>query len=80
MSTNITATARITEMTREYTASSRFEISVLYPVRLFRKWKRRVHQRKELRRLLETSHHLIIDYGLGVDEALYEISKPFYVE
>ena len=43
-------------------------------------WKQRVRRRKELRRLPETGQHLVVDTGMGVDEALFEIGKPFYVE
>ncbi len=49
-------------------------------VPLVAEWKRRVSYRGELRRLMETGPHLVVDTGLGIDEALYEISKPFYIE
>ena len=47
---------------------------------LFSEWERRVLYRKNLRRLLATGPHLVRDIGLGIDEALYEISKPFYIK
>jgi uncharacterized protein YjiS (DUF1127 family) len=36
--------------------------------------------RRELDRLLNTGLHLVCDMGLGIDEALHEVSKPFYIE
>jgi uncharacterized protein YjiS (DUF1127 family) len=42
--------------------------------------RQRIRRRAELRRLLETGHHLVVDTGMGVDEALHEIAKPFYAE
>jgi uncharacterized protein YjiS (DUF1127 family) len=43
-------------------------------------WRRRTLYRGELGRLLETGPHLVRDMGLGIDEALHEVSKPFYIE
>jgi len=43
-------------------------------------WRRRILYRKELERLLNTGTHLIRDMGLGIDEVLHEVSKPFYIE
>ncbi len=56
------------------------KVSFIELVPLVSEWKRRVFYRKELRRLLETGRHLVVDTGIGIDEALYEISKPFYIE
>lgn len=36
------------------------------------------HARSELRRLLETSGHLLNDIGLGPDEVAAELAKPFW--
>jgi uncharacterized protein YjiS (DUF1127 family) len=44
-----------------------------------RAWRIRREYRRDLRRLLEIGPHLVIDMGIGVDEARHEISKPFYV-
>jgi len=43
-------------------------------------WERRILYRRELARLLDTGLHLVRDMGLGIDEALHEVSKPFYKE
>lgn len=43
-------------------------------------WERRILYRRELDRLLNTGLHLVCDMGLGIDEALHEVSKPFYIE
>jgi uncharacterized protein YjiS (DUF1127 family) len=47
---------------------------------LISEWERRVLYRKDLRRLLYSGPHLVRDIGLGIDEALYEVSKPFYIK
>ena len=43
-------------------------------------WGKRFRYRRELARLIDTGPHLIRDMGLGIDEALHEISKPFYIK
>jgi hypothetical protein len=47
---------------------------------LISEWERRVLYRRDLRRLLYTGPHLVREFGLGIDEALYEVSKPFYIK
>ncbi len=54
--------------------------SLLQQIPLIAEWKRRIFYRKDLGRLLDTGPHLVRDIGLGIDEALHEISKPFYIE
>lgn len=44
-----------------------------------RAWRTRIGYRRELRRILETGPHLVADMGIGIDEALHEIAKPFYI-
>jgi uncharacterized protein YjiS (DUF1127 family) len=55
-------------------------ISLLQQIPLIAEWKRRIFYRKDLGRLLDIGPHLVRDIGLGIDEALHEISKPFYIE
>jgi len=43
-------------------------------------WKKRVLYRRDLRRLFHTGRHLVQDIGLDIDEALFEITKPFYIK
>ena len=54
--------------------------SLLQQIPLIAEWKRRIFYRKDLGRLLDIGPHLVRDIGLGIDEALHEISKPFYIE
>ena len=54
--------------------------SLLQQIPLIAEWGRRIIYRRELGRLLDTGPHLVRDMGLGIDEALHEISKPFYIE
>ena len=54
--------------------------SLLGVIHCISEWRRRILYRRELERLLNTGPHLIRDMGLGIDEALHEVSKPFYVE
>ena len=54
--------------------------SLLQQIPLIAEWERRIFYRRELGRLLDTGPHLVRDMGLGIDEALHEISKPFYIE
>jgi len=54
--------------------------SLLLQIPLIAEWNRRIFYRRNLARLLDTGPHLVRDIGLGIDEALHEISKPFYVE
>lgn len=54
--------------------------SILGVIQCISEWRRRILYRRELERLLKTGPHLIQDMGLGIDEALHEVSKPFYVE
>ncbi|MDC1287194.1 hypothetical protein N8198_04850 [Gammaproteobacteria bacterium] len=54
--------------------------SLLEQIPLIAEWERRFFYRRELGRLLDTGPYLVRDMGLGIDEALHEISKPFYVE
>ena len=54
--------------------------SLLRSFPLVSEWERRVLYRRDLRRLLYTGSHLVRDTGIGIDEALYEISKPFYIK
>ncbi len=79
MNTNSIHTARITAKPVERSVSDWLENSLHRALGPVRAWQRRIERRRELRRLLETGHHLIVDTGMGVDEALHEISKPFYV-
>lgn len=41
-------------------------------------WSRRRRFRDELRRLLLTAPHMIADIGMTLDEARFEIDKPFW--
>lgn len=54
--------------------------SLMQKIPLIAEWERRLNYRRELGRLLDTGPHLVRDMGLGVDEALHEISKTFYIE
>jgi uncharacterized protein YjiS (DUF1127 family) len=54
--------------------------SLLQQVPLIAEWERRIFYRRDLGRLLDTGPHLVRDIGLGIGEALHEISKPFYIE
>jgi uncharacterized protein YjiS (DUF1127 family) len=54
--------------------------SLLGVIPCISEWRRRILYRRGLVRLLGTGPHLIRDMGLGIDEALHEVSKPFYVE
>lgn len=54
--------------------------SLMQKIPLIAVWERRIIYRRELGRLLDTGPHLVRDMGLGIDEALYEVSKPFYIE
>lgn len=58
----------------------RGKTSIVGKIELVSEWIKRARYRRELRRLIETGHHLILDTGLGLDEAMYEVSKPFYIE
>ena len=55
-------------------------MSPLRMIELVIVWRKRARYRRDLSRLLHTGRHLVVDTGLGVDEALHEISKPFYIE
>jgi uncharacterized protein YjiS (DUF1127 family) len=55
-------------------------ISLLQQIPLIVEWERRIIYRRNLGRLLDTGLHLVRDTGIGTDEALHEISKPFYIE
>ena len=55
-------------------------ISLLQLIPLIAEWERRIIYRRDLGRLLDTGLHLVRDIGIGTDEALHEISKPFYIE
>ncbi len=55
-------------------------ISLLKQIPLIAEWERRIFYRRDLGRLLDTGPHLVRDIGLGIGEALHEISKPFYIE
>lgn len=48
------------------------------PFRTLVEWRARRNYRKELRRLLSVGPHLLADVRLTVDEALEEISRPFW--
>jgi uncharacterized protein YjiS (DUF1127 family) len=54
--------------------------TLLQRIPLIDEWERRIFYRRNLGRLLDTGPHLVRDIGLGIDEALHEISKPFYIE
>jgi uncharacterized protein YjiS (DUF1127 family) len=54
--------------------------SLLGHIPCISEWERRVLYRRELERLLNIGLHLVRDMGLGIDEALHEVSKPFYIE
>jgi len=54
--------------------------SLIQKIPLIEEWERRIIYRSELGRLLDTGSHLVRDMGLGIDEALHEINKPFYIE
>jgi uncharacterized protein YjiS (DUF1127 family) len=54
--------------------------SLIRAIPLISEWETRVLYRRELRRLLDTGLHLVRDIGMGLDEAFYEISKPFYIK
>jgi uncharacterized protein YjiS (DUF1127 family) len=54
--------------------------SLLGRIPCISEWERRVLYRRELERVLNTGFHLVRDMGLGIDEALHEVSKPFYIE
>ncbi len=45
---------------------------------LLARWRRRLAQRAELGRLIETSPHLIDDLGLDRRDVLDEARKPFW--
>ncbi len=45
---------------------------------LLARWRRRLLQRAELGRLIETSPHLIDDLGLDRHDVLAEARKPFW--
>jgi len=54
--------------------------SLLGHIPCISEWGRRILYRRELERLLKTGLHLVRDMGSGIDEALHEVSKPFYIE
>jgi len=54
--------------------------SLLAVIPCVSEWRRRILYRKELERLLSIGPHLVRDMGLGIDEVLHEVSKPFYIE
>lgn len=41
-------------------------------------WKRRLHYRNELKRLMRVGPHMIKDVGLTLEEAYHETNKPFW--
>lgn len=48
------------------------------PSGLFKVWRARQHDRRELRRLLRVGRHMISDIGLTLAEALAEMNRPFW--
>ena len=54
--------------------------SLLGHIPCISEWRIRILYRRELERLLKTGPHLVRDMGLGIDEALHEVGKPFYIE
>jgi uncharacterized protein YjiS (DUF1127 family) len=65
-------------------ASARFRLPSIVddlaaPLRAFRAWRFRQGYRADLRRLLRAGPYLIEDIGLGMDEAMTESRKPFWV-
>ena len=56
------------------------KLSLIRTFPLIFEWEKRVLYRRDLRRLFHTGPHLVQDIGLAIDEALFEISKPFYIK
>ena len=77
-------TSTYAQATQSFVARSAFTgipgISLLQQIPLIAEWERRIIYRRNLGRLLDTGLHLVRDIGIGTDEALHEISKPFYIE
>jgi uncharacterized protein YjiS (DUF1127 family) len=77
-------TSTYTQATQSFVSRDAFtrilDNTLLQRIPLIAEWERRIFYRRNLGRLLDTGPHLVRDIGLGIDEALHEISKPFYIE
>lgn len=80
MNTTVTYTHAIQSFVSRGAFTGILGNTLLQRIPLIAEWERRIFYRRNLGRLLDTGPHLVRDIGLGIDEALHEISKPFYIE